>query len=155
MKKNCLSNLILLTLTELSSTTPQLLTTNMGPIEANTKPSARHSYTSEQLKEIYSNIKPTSLTSLPFVTIRTIQELKLNNKTRKNRNKKGKNTACGGIDTQNLRQIVTTDKNNDEIVKNNRLSTANARSIKSKENLISNELTNRKIDILIATRKWL
>ena len=95
----CLSNLILLTLTELSSTTSQLLTTNKGPTEANTKLSARHSYTSEQLKEIYSHTKPTSLTSLPFGTIRTIWELRLNNKTRKNRNRKSKNTAHGGIDT--------------------------------------------------------
>ena len=31
----------------------------------------------------------------------------------------------------------------------------NARLIKSKENLISDELTNRKIDILIATETWL
>ena len=36
-----------------------------------------------------------------------------------------------------------------------RLSTVNARSIKCKENLISNEHTNRKIDILIATETWL
>ena len=35
------------------------------------------------------------------------------------------------------------------------MSTVNARSIKSKENLISDELTNREIDILIATRTWL
>ena len=125
-------------------------------MEANTKPSARYSYTSEQLKEICSHTKPTSLTSLPFGTIRTIQELRFNNKTRKNRNRKRKNTTHGRIDTQNLRQIATTDENNDEIAKENiRLSTVNARSIKSKENLISNELTNRKINILIATETWL
>ena len=35
---------------------------------------------------------------------------------------------------QNLRKIVTTDENNDEIVKNVRLSTVNTRLIKSKKN---------------------
>ena len=40
-------------------------------------------------------------------------------------------------------------------MKNIRLSIVNARSIINKENLISHELTNRKIDILIATETWL
>ena len=88
-----------------------------GPIEANTKPSARHTYTSEQLKEICSHTKPTSLTSLPFGTIRTIYELRLKNRTRKNRNRKSKKAAHDRVDTQNLRQIATTNENNDEIVK--------------------------------------
>ena len=94
----CLSNLILLTPTELSSTTLQSLTTNKGPTEAKIKPSARHSYTSEQLKEICSHTKPTNLTSLPFGSIRTIHELKLNNRTRIIRNRKSKKAACGRID---------------------------------------------------------
>ena len=76
-----------------------MITINKGPTEANTKPSVRHSYTSELLKEICNHTKPTSLTNLLFGTIRIIQELRLNNKTRKNRNKKGKNTAHSGIDT--------------------------------------------------------
>ena len=149
----CLSNLILITLTEISSTTPQSLTTYKTPTKTNTKPSAKYSYISEQLKEICRHTTPTSLTSLPLGTI-TIWELRLNNKTRKIRNKKSKNTPPG-IAIQNHRQIVTTDENNDEIVKNIWLSTGNARSIKNKENLISNELTKRKIDILIATKTWL
>ena len=148
----CLSNLVLITPTELSYSTPQSLTVSKGLTEATTKPGARYLYTSDQLKEIHRHTKPTSLTSLPFGTIKTIQELKLN-KTKKTRNKKSKSTAQG-IDIQNLRQIVTTDESSDEIVKNIRLSTVNARSIKRKENLISNELTNRKIDILIATETW-
>ena len=102
----CLSNLILITPTELSHTTPQSLTTSKGPTEGTTKPGAKYSYTSDQLKEIRIHTKPTSLTSLPFGTIRTIQELNLNNKTRKPRNKKSKSTAQG-IDIQNLRQIET------------------------------------------------
>ena len=148
----CLSNLILLTLTEFTTTTRQSLTTNKSPTENKMRPSTWHSYTSKQLKEIHYQIRPTNLTGLPFWTIRTIWELRLNNRTRKITNRK---TACDRISTQNLRQIATTDENNDEIVKNIRFLAVNARLIKSKENIISNKLTNRKIDILITTETWL
>ena len=91
----CLSNLILITPTELSYTTPQSLTISKGLTEATTKPGARYSYTSDQLKEIQIHTKSTGLTTLPFGTIGTIQELRLSNKTRKTRNKKSKNTTHG------------------------------------------------------------
>ena len=89
----CLSNLILLSPTELSSTALQSITTNKSPNENKVKPSTWHSYASEQLKEILNHTRPTNLTSLPFGTIRTIHELRLNNRTRKNRNRKSRKAA--------------------------------------------------------------
>ena len=50
---------------------------------------------------------------------------------------------------------MTTDENWDKLVKKIRISTVNDRLIKIKENLISNEYPNRKIDILIAMDPWL
>ena len=118
--------------------------------------SAQHSYTSEKLKEICNHIKSTNVTILPFGTIGKICKLRLNNRIRKNRNWITRKIAQNRINTWNLRQIATTDENYDETVRNMRLSTVNARLIKSKENLISDELTNRKKpDILIATETWL
>ena len=87
--------------------------------------------------------------------IRTICKLRLKNRIRKNGNRKRRKITQDRINMYNLKQIATTDDESDEIVKNIRLSTINARSIKSKENLISNELTNRSIYILIATETWL
>ena len=132
-QKRCLSNLILLLPTELYSTALQSQTTNKSSTENKIKPSAQHSYTSEQLKEIWKHTRPINLTSLPFGTIRTIWQLRLNNRTRKNRNRESRKVAWCGIDTWNLSQIATTDENNDEIVKNIRLSTVNAGSIKPKK----------------------
>ena len=60
------------------------------------KPNVWHPYTSEQLKEIHNHPRPTNLMCLPFGTIRTICKLRLNNRTRKNRNKKvGKQHEVG------------------------------------------------------------
>ena len=47
--------------------------------------SAQHSDTSKELREIYNHIKPTNLTCVPFRTIRTLCELRLNNRIRKNK----------------------------------------------------------------------
>ena len=119
----CPSTLILLP-TKLPTPLPHLCTTNKSPIENKKRPSAHHSYTSNQLKEICNHINSTNLTSLPFRTIRTIHKLRLNNIMRKNRNRK---RAQNRINIQNLRQRATTDENCDEIVKHIRLSTFNAR----------------------------
>ena len=141
--------------TELSTTAAQSLTTNNSLIENMIRPSIKHSYTSKQLKEMCNHVNSTNLTNLPFGAIRTICDLRLNMRTRKKWSRTRRNIVQKRINIWNLRQIATTDKNFDEIFKNIRISTVNARSIKSKENLISNELTNRRIDTLITTESWL
>ena len=79
----CFSNLILLSPTEFSAIAPQSLTTNNSLIQNTLRPSIMHSYTNKQLKEIHNHVKSTNLTNLPFQTITTICELRLNNRTRK------------------------------------------------------------------------
>ena len=146
---------MLLSPMEFSATAPQALTTNESSTENKIEPSAWHSYTSKQLKEICNHVKPTNLISLPFGTMTTICELRLNNRTRKNRNRNSRKTAQDRMNKWNLRKIGTLHEDSDEIVKNIRLSTVNARLIKKQRKLISDVLTNRKIDILIATKTWL
>ena len=58
-------------------------------------------------------------------------------------------------DIRNLRQVPTIDINNHEIVGTIRVSTVNTRSLKHKENLISEEIHNTNLDITIITETWL
>ena len=63
------------------------------------RPSARHSYTSNQLREMHNHIKPTNLTSGPFGTIRTIHKLRLSNRIGKIEIGKEEKTAQDRINT--------------------------------------------------------
>ena len=55
-------------------------------------------------------------------------------------------------DIRNLRQVPTIDINNHETVQTIRVLTINARSLKHKENLISEEIHNTNSDITIITK---
>ena len=70
---------------------------------------------------------------------------------RKNLQTKPKRKA----EIKNLRQVPTVNKSNEEIVQTVRISTVNARSLKHKENLISEEIHNTNSDITIITETWL
>ena len=56
---------------------------------------------------------------------------------------------------RNLRQVPAVDRSNDEIAQTIRVSTVDARSLKHKENLISEEIHNTNADIAIITETWL
>ena len=116
---------------------------------------SRHAYTSKQLRAIYDHVKPTSLTNLPFGSIRRIRELRLNKKTRSRRNNTCQHLEpCRKDEIRNLRQVPAVDKNSDEIVQT-MISTVNARSLKHKENLISVEMLNNNTEIVVITETWL
>ena len=119
--------------------------------------SPRHTYTSKQLWAIHDQVNPTSLSNLPFGSIRRIREFRLNRKTpstirmNKNQHTNPKRKA----DIRNLRQVPTIDISNHEIVPTIRVSTVNARSLEHEENLISEEIHNTNSDITIITETWL
>ena len=82
---------------------------------------SRHTYTSKQLWAIHDQVNPTSLTNLPFRSIRRIRELRLNRKPLTIRINKNQHTnPKRKAEIRNLRQIPTIDKSNHEISLNNK-----------------------------------
>ena len=151
----CFTNLIQILPTETNTTSPKsTCTKNLRQIT--TGNISKHTYSSKQLWAIHDQVNPTSLTNLSFGSIQRIRELQLNRKptsirTRKKQQIKPKRK----VEIRNLRQVPTVDKSNDEIVQTIRVSTVNARSLKHKENLISEEIQNTNSDIAIITETWL
>ena len=60
-----------------------------------------------------------------------------------------------GVNQNNLKQIRITESNGLEMVNNIRLATLNARLVKNKDLIISQELNDHKIDIAVITETWL
>ena len=117
---------------------------------------SRHTYTSKQLWAIHDQVNPTSLTNLPFGSIQRIRELQLNRNHQPSEptkinipNQKGKLKSGISDRYQQSAEVI------DEIVQTIRVSTVNARSLKHKENLISEEIHNTNSDITIITETWL
>ena len=78
---------------------------------------SRHTYTSKQLWEIQDQVNPTSLTNLPFGSIRRIREFQLNRKPPTIRINKNQHTnPKRKANIKNLTQVPTTDINNHETV---------------------------------------
>ena len=75
----CFTNVIqiLPTETDLGSQRSTFINTPRHITEGNT---SKHTYTSKLLWAIYDQVKPTSLTDLPFGSIQRIRELQLNRK---------------------------------------------------------------------------
>ena len=119
--------------------------------------SLKHTYTSKQLWAIHDQANLTNLSNLPFGSFRRIREFRLNrkppstNRINKNHHTNPKRKA----DICNLRQVPTVDINNHETTRTITVSTINARSLKHKENLISEEIHNTNSDITIITETWL
>ena len=117
----------------------------------------RHTYTSKQLKAIHDQVNPTSLSNLPYGSIRRIREFQLNRKPpstiriNKNQHSNPKRKA----DIRNLRQVPTINISSYETVQTTRVSTVNTRSLKHQESLISEEIHNTNSDITIITKTWL
>ena len=65
------------------------------------------------------------------------------------------NLTARGINQNKLKQIRITESNGLEVVNNIRLATLNARLVKNKDLIISQELNNHKIDIAVITEIWL
>ena len=115
----CFSNLIQIqtipTTTGLSS---PMYTPTKNHRQACSGNSPRHTYTSKQLWAIHDQVNPTSLSNLPFGSIRRIRESRLNRKPpstirmNKNQHTNPKRKA----DIRNLRQVPTIDISNHEIV---------------------------------------
>ena len=154
----CLSNLIQI---QTIPTTKGLSLPTYTPTKSHRQAcpvnSLRHTYTSKQLWAIHYQANPTNLSNLPFGSIRRIREFGLNRKPpstirmNKNHHTNPKRKA----DIRNLRQVPTIDINNHKTVQTIRVSTINARSLKHKENLISEEIHNTNSDITIITKTWL
>ena len=116
----------------------------------------KHTYTSKQLWAMYNQVKPTSLANLPFGSIQRIRELQLNREPASIRNKTYQHLEPQRkAKIRNLKQVPTVYKSSEEIVWTIKVSTVNARSLKHKENMISEELLNSNIDSAIITETWL
>ena len=154
----CLSNIIQ---TQAISTTTGLSQPTYTPTKNHrqvcTVNSLKHTYTSKQLWAIHDQANPTNLSNLPFGSIRRIREFQLNrkppstNRINKNHHTNPKRKA----DICNLRQVPTVNINNHETARPITVSTKNARSLKHKENLTSEEIYNTNSDITIITKTWL
>ena len=81
--KICLLNLILLSPTDFSTTASQPITTKKSLIKNKTDLGHSTNTLADNSRKICNQIKSTNLTSLTFGTIRTICELRLNNRIRK------------------------------------------------------------------------
>ena len=159
----CLSNLIQIQTTptttglSLPTYTPTKNHRQACPVN-----SLKYTYTSKQLWAIHDQANPTNLSNLPFGSIRRIRQFWLNRKppstNRININRINKNHHTNPkrkADIHNLRQVPTVDINNHEAARTITASTINARSLKHKENLISEEIYNSNSDITIITKTWL
>ena len=152
----CFTNLIQILPSETDLNTPRSTFINNTSRHITIGNASRHAYTSKQLSAIYDHVKPTSLTNLPFGPIRGIRELRLNKKSRSRRNKKYQHLKpCRKAEIRNLREVPTVDKNNDEIIQTIWISTVNARFLKHKENLISEEILNNNTEIAVILKTWL
>ena len=154
----CLSNLIQIQTTP-TTTGPSLptYTPTENHMQACPANSLKHTYTSKQLWAVHDQANPTNLSNLPFGSIRRIREFRLNrkpsstNRINKNHHTNPKRKA----NIRNLRQVPTVDINNHETARTITVSTINARSLKHKENVISEEIHNTNSDITIITETWL
>ena len=117
----CFTNLIqilpsetdLSTLKSTDLSTPRSSFTNNTPRHITIGNASRHVYTSKLLRAIYDHVKLTSLTNLPFGSIRRIRELRLNKKPRSRKKKKQKCQhleLCRNVEIKNLRQVPTVEK---------------------------------------------
>ena len=94
------------------------------------------SYTREQLVQIKQQVRHDNLLGLPLGSIANIQRLEIYKKRPRIKNKRSSRIQQHGVNFRNICQIKTYNQEACEHVKNIRLGTLNARSIKSKEELI-------------------
>ena len=103
----CFTNLIQITPTIADPTPPTYIHTK-NHRQTTSGNFSKHTYTSKQLWAIHDQVKPPSLTNLPFGSIQRIRELQLNRKpstirTNKNEHNKQKRKA----EIRNLKQVPT------------------------------------------------
>ena len=152
----CFTKLIQILPTVTGPTSPKYICTK-NHRQTTTGNISKHTYTIEQLWAIQDQVNPTSLTDLLFGSIRRIRELQLNRKplTIRTRKKNSIPNQKGKLKSGITRQVPTVTKSKDEIVQTIRVSTVNARSLKHKENLVSEEIYSTNSDITIITETWL
>ena len=151
----CFTNLIQILPIETDTTSPKSTFTK-NHRQITTGNISKHTYSRKQLWAIHDQVNQPSLTNLPFGSIWRIRELWLNRKPTSIRARKSQYiNQKRKAEIRNLRQVPTVDRSNDEIVQTIRVSTVNARSLKHKENLISEEIQNTNSDIAIITETWL
>ena len=108
-------------------------------------------YTSNQLITMSNKLKDNKYCILPFDTINKIGELGLNkHKARKYNNRYLHKPKM--VNTKNLIQINTTEKNN---LNNIRIATMNTRSVKNKQLQIIEIVELQNIDFIMLTETWL
>ena len=113
------------------------------------------SYKREQLVQIGQQDRHDNLLALLSGSIANIQRLKTYKKRLKIKNKKPSRIQQHGVNFRNICQIKSYNQDASEHIKNIRLGTLNAISIKSKEELIMENFNEYQLDALLITVTWL
>ena len=145
----CLSNLIqILPTTQVTKTTDKI----ERPPFINNQGRPAMEYSKQELLALRHN--NVNLTRLPTGTKSTIRRLKLNKK-RIRKTKQWEQIKQTGVNFCNLHQVQTVNEDLHEKVNTIRAAHVNARSIKNKDDLISEYIESTKIDFTIITETWL
>ena len=130
---------------QLNSNNPTLTTQDL------TKP--RLTYSSRELKELQDNIKhDNTYLALNPGAISNIHKYKIN-RTKINISQRHEKSPRG-VNKSNLKYIRTINFSDKDLTPNIRIATLNARSVKNKDQMIVQELTNNDIDAACVTETW-
>ena len=113
----------------------------------------KYSYNQDQLINMSNWKYCKNLLDLPAGTIKTIRDIRLNR--RKIRTKICEKKEQKWANIRHLRQVPTVNLDGSDKSDNLRFATVNARSVKSKQNLISEATEECKLDGLLLTETWL
>ena len=108
------------------------------------------SYTRKQLVQI-RQVKHGNLVGLPSGTITNIQRYKIYMRKHRIKNETSSKIQQHGVNFRNIHQIKTYNQDAREHVRNIRIGSLNARSIKSKEEFIMKNFSEYKLDALLIT----
>ena len=124
---------------------------NTLAIQDTNKP--RLAYSSRELRELADHMQhDNKYLVLNPGTAGNICKLKINRtrvKTTKRQTKQPR-----GVNTSNLIHIRTVDFGDKDPMPNIRIATLNARSVRNKDHIIAQELTNNNIDVALITETW-
>ena len=129
-----------------------LLTDDQPTVKS--RPVLAKSYTSCQLHAINHSIKLENRRNIPnFDTIRRVKELKINQ--RRIRLSKYQKVLSRKANLNNLNEIEMDPERSDLSCKHINIGTVNARSVRSKSELIFEMMIKESLDLLLITESWL
>ena len=132
----------------------------LNPQTQNKSPNKAIVYTSQELREIRNKVKDTKLyLRINLGTIKKVRDCRINRQritpTSHDHQPRGAYTQTRGVNTQNLITIRTVDTGGEVTMPYLKIATLNARSVKNKDQLLFQELTDNSIDIGLITETWL